>query len=108
MEEMCVCECVYMCVNNCKKDNKLLFLSPPSAGSDYTAISDTLPGDSFQPQCVTAQTIQDLVIENNETFTLSGSVVGDFPVVVTNTAEIIIHDDDSEFCVKKLIYQVNF
>ena len=43
------------------------------------------------------------MIENNETFTLSGSVVGNFPVVVTNAAEITIHDDDSEFCVKKYI-----
>ena len=48
------------------------------------------------PQCITVQTMLDLVIENNETFFLSGSVDDDLPVVVTNSAEITILDNGSE------------
>ena len=77
------------------KTNKIYykyFLSPlsHSAGSDYTAINAILEGNTFEPQCVTVQITQDFLMENNETFFLSGSVDGDLPVVVTNNAQITI------------------
>lgn len=58
------------------------------------AVDMILPGSTVQRQCVIIQTLDDMIVEDDETLILFTKVDETLPISFSNTAEVAINDDE--------------
>ena len=59
-------------------------------------INTTLLGSTLERQCVIVQTLNDMIVEDEETLILSAKVDDNIPVSFSSTAEVTIMDHQEE------------
>ena len=64
-------------------------------------IDTTLLGSTLERQCVIVQTLDDMIVEDEETLILSAKVDDNIPVSFSSTAEVTIMDHQEEHSTSK-------
>ena len=60
------------------------------------AINATFLGSTTDRRCVTVQALEDTLVEDGETLTISATTDGNLPVSFSNIAEVTIVDNEGK------------